>query len=396
MNDFSVTEFSVLSTAWTLLGAVTLLGYISITAEFIRGNRAIPRLAQTPLPPENTPWPTVSVIIPARNEERHLEEALRSVLALDYPHYELVVLNDRSEDGTGAILDRLAQAHPQLRVRHITTLPAGWLGKNHALYEGAQAATGEILLFTDADIVMAPDTLRRTVAYVQAQSVDHLAIMPEIQSRSLALSLFMNAFSIYFALYSRPWRVSNPKDKAFIGIGAFNMMRRSVYEAIGTHQGIALRPDDDMKLGKLVKAHVFRQAAGNGLGLLRVEWYASLTELVQGLMKNAFAGLEYNVAFVLGGVVAQFFFGVWPFLALWVTQGPAWWLNLCSVLLMQWLCFTNARATGLNAASGPFFPLSSLLMIYIILRATVLTLWKNGIHWRGTYYSLAELRANRI
>ncbi len=350
MTDFSVlstvSAVSIILTISTMLAVVTLLGYISITAEFIRGNRAIPRLAKMPLPPADASWPTVSVIIPARNEERHLEEALRSVLALDYPHYELVVLNDRSEDRTGEILDQLAQKHPQLRVQHITTLPAGWLGKNHALFEGAKAATGEILLFTDADIVMAPDTLRRTVAYLQAHAVDHLAIMPEIQSRSLALSLFMNAFSIYFALYARPWRVSDPKDKAFIGIGAFNMMRCSVYEAIGTHQAIALRPDDDMKLGKLVKMNGFRQAAGNGLGLLRVEWYASLTELVQGLMKNAFAGLEYNLVFVLGGVVAQFFFGVWPLLALWVTQGPVWWLSFSLGFGRCWLYGSRRGPSG--------------------------------------------------
>jgi glycosyltransferase involved in cell wall biosynthesis len=380
----------------TLLGAATLVGYGCTTLEFILGNRALPKLAQTPLPPAGHHWPTVSVIIPARNEERHLEEALSSVLALDYPGFELVVLNDRSDDRTGEILNRMAQQYPQLRVRHIEALPAGWLGKNHALYEGAKTATGEILLFTDADIVMGPETLRRTVAYFQAQALDHLALMPEIQTRSVALSLFMNAFSVYFALYSRPWQVSNPKSKAFIGIGAFNMIRHAVYEQIGTHQAIALRPDDDMKLGKLVKTRGFRQAAGNGLGLLQVEWYASLTELVQGLMKNAFAGLEYNVLLVLGGLIAQFCFGVWPVWALFVTHGLAWWLNLLSVALMQLLCFTNARSAGLNRASGLFFPLSSLLMMYIVLRSTVITLWQNGIHWRGTYYALAELRANRI
>jgi len=367
-----------------LLGGFTLLGYLFTTMEFFLGNRAIPRMAKTRLPEGETAWPRVSIIIPARNEERNLEAALSSVLHLDYPDYELVVLNDRSEDRTGEILERMRDRYPQLRVVHIT------------LAQGAQASTGELLLFTDADIVMTPDALRRAVAYVQTQSLDHLAIMPEIVSPSLGLSLFMNTFSIYFALYARPWQVSNAKSKAFIGIGAFNLLRRSVYEKIGSHQAIALRPDDDMKLGKLVKKAGFRQAVGNGLGLLQVEWYASLAELVQGLMKNAFAGLEYSLLAVAGGATALFLYGIWPFLALFLTHGPVWWLNFLTMGSMQLLCWNNARAAGLNRLSGLFFPLSTLLMIYIMLRATALNLAQNGIFWRGTHYSLAELRANRV
>lgn len=392
----------MLSSFLLLLGGFTLLGYCFTTVEFLIGHRAIPRLAQTPLPDESTEvtdasqWPKVSVIIPARNEERNLEEALRSVLSLDYPNYELIVLNDRSEDYTGEILDRMAQEHPQLRVVHITDLPPGWLGKNHALYQGAQASSGELLLFTDADIVMAPDTLRRTVAYLQQHQLDHLAVMPEIVSRSLGLSLFMNSFSVYFSLYARPWQVSNPRSKAFVGVGAFNLLRRSAYEQVGTHQAIALRPDDDMKLGKLVKKYGFRQSAGNGLGLIQVEWYASLGELVHGLMKNAFAGLEYNVFLVIGGVSALFLYGIWPLLALFLTHGWVWWLNVLTMGLMQLLCFNNARACGLNRFSGLFFSISTLLMIYIVLRGTVLNLVQRGIYWRGTHYALSALRANRV
>lgn len=377
------------------LSSLILLGYVFTTWEFFQGNRRIPKLATVPLAQDPVLWPKVSIVIPARNEERNLEEALRSVLSLDYPNYELVVLNDRSEDRTGEILERMSRQFPRLRVVHITELPSGWLGKNYALYRGAETSTGELLLFTDADIVMRPDTLRRTVTYFQSQYLDHLAVMPEILSRSLALSLFLNAFSIYFSLYARPWRVHDPKSKAFIGIGAFNMISRAVYERIGTHQAIALRPDDDMKLGKLVKKNGFRQSAGNGLGLLQVEWYASLRELVQGLMKNAFAGLEYNPLFVLGGISAMFLFGVWPLVALGVTHGAIWWVNLSTLILMQGLCFNNARVSGLHRGSGLFFPLSSLLMMYIVLRATVLTLVQNGIFWRGTHYSLDELRGNQ-
>ncbi len=389
-------EQSALNPILSGLAWFTLIGYLLTTLEFIIGNRSIRKIADTPLPANNADYPKISIIIPARNEERHIEEALTSVLQLNYPDYELIVLNDRSEDTTGAILERMAQRFPQLQVVNIQALPDGWLGKNHALFRGAEASTGEILLFTDADIVMAPQTLKKAVQALQAQKLDHLALWPEIHSRGWPLKIFMNAFTVYFCLYARPWRAIHPKSSHFIGIGAFNLIRRSVYEAVGTHQRIAMRPDDDMKLGKLVKRHGFRQAVGNGLDLISVEWYASLRELVAGLMKNAFAGLDYNLPYTLYGVSGQFLFSVWPVIAVFITKGTTQLVYLLSLALMQVLCFENARKNRHVRWSGLFFPLSTVLMIYIILKATALTLWQQGIVWRGTHYPLSALKANRI
>ena len=182
----------------TGLAWFTLIGYLLTTLEFIIGNRTICKISEVKLPADanNDPadnYPKVSVIIPARNEERNIEEALTSVLHLDYPHYELIVLNDRSEDATGSILERMSLQFPQLQVVHIQELPSGWLGKNYALFRGAQAASGELLLFTDADIVMAPLTLKRAVAYLQGQALDHLAIWPEIRSEGWPLKILSAA-----------------------------------------------------------------------------------------------------------------------------------------------------------------------------------------------------------
>lgn len=379
--------------AWFLL-----FGYLITTLEFIIGNRSIVRLRAfcAPNQGQHQQLPKVSIIIPARNEERHIEEALTSVLHLNYPNYEPVVLNDRSEDKTGEILERMQQTYPQLRVVHIRELPPGWLGKNHALYEGALSATGEWLLFTDADIVMVPEALTCAIRYATQANLDHLAVMPDIHSQPLTLSLFIPAFSIFFSLYARPWFASNPKFGSHIGIGAFNLIRKSAYQAIGTHQALALRPDDDMKLGKLIKKHGFRQAAGNGVGLIHVEWYASLGELIDGLSKNAFAGLNYSLPFMLFGITAQFLFGIWPVIAVFMTHGATQLLYGMVILLMQILCWDHARYHRLNPWSGLSFPLSTMIMIYIIIRATALNLMNNGIHWRGTHYPLAELKANRI
>ncbi|MCI5159154.1 MAG: glycosyltransferase family 2 protein, partial [Candidatus Electrothrix sp. AUS1_2] len=134
------------------------------------------RLEKIP-PLEGDKPPSVSVIIPACNEEQELETALTSVLSLDYPNLEIIVLDDRSTDATPQILDRMASQHPRLRVIHITELPAGWLGKNHALHLGAARATGEYLLFTDADVHYTPDTLRRAVARMETRTLDHLSLI---------------------------------------------------------------------------------------------------------------------------------------------------------------------------------------------------------------------------
>jgi cellulose synthase/poly-beta-1,6-N-acetylglucosamine synthase-like glycosyltransferase len=377
-----------------LLAVATLVAHGATAFEILRGNRSIRFLRD--LPPLASPLPRVSIVIPARNEERNLEEALRSVLALDYGNLEIEVVEDRSTDRTGEILERMAAAEPRLRVVRVRELPPGWLGKNHALWLGAEKATGEFLLFTDADVVMEPSALRRAVGAMVADGLDHLTATPEIERPSALFEMFIGAFSLFFALFTRPWKVKDPKSPHHVGIGAFNLVRASAYRAVGGHRTIAMRPDDDLKLGKILKKGGFRQELAFGQGMLRVEWYASVRELIQGLMKNAFSGVDYRVSVVVFSTVFQLTLLVWPFLAIFVTSGPTRWLNLASVLALVALCWINAPLAGVRRWHGVGFPLATLLFLYIVWRATVLTLWNDGIDWRGTHYPLAELKANKV
>ncbi|HKI06370.1 MAG TPA: glycosyltransferase family 2 protein [Thermoanaerobaculia bacterium] len=376
-----------------VLAAGTLLLHLATAIEIWRGSRSIRHLGD--MPPLGGPLPRVSIIIPARNEERNVEEALRSVLALDYDNLEIEVVDDRSTDRTGEILDRMAAADPRLRIVHIRELPPGWLGKNHALWLGAGKATGELLLFTDADIVMDPSALRRAVGLMDG--LDHLTASPEIdRTDSLLFEMFIGVFSLFFALFVRPWKVKDPKSPRHIGIGAFNLVRTAAYRSAGGHRAIAMRPDDDLKLGKLMKKSGFRQDFVYGQGLLKVEWYASVRELIQGLMKNAFSGVDYRVSMILFSTAAQLALFVWPFLALLLTSGAARWLNLGSVLTLLTLCWVNAPLAGVRRWHGIGFPLATLLFLYILWRAMLTTLWNDGIDWRGTHYALAELKANKV
>ena len=379
-----------------LLALATLLLHVATAIQILRGNRSIRFLKD--LPPLAGPLPRVSILIPARNEERNLEEALRSVLALDYENLEIDVVDDRSTDRTGEILDRMAAVEPRLRVVHVRELPPGWLGKNHALWLGAEKATGDFLLFTDADVVFEPSALRRAVGAMVTDRLDHLTASPEIARPSVLFELFIGAFSLFFALFTKPWKVKDPRSPHHVGIGAFNLVRATAYRAAGGHRAIAMRPDDDLKLGKLLKSRGFRQEFVFGQGALRVEWYASVRELVQGLMKNAFSGVDYRVRVVVVATAMQLAVFVWPFVAIFlpIWSGPTRWLNLASVLTLVALCWINAPLAGVRRWHGVGFPLATLLFLYILWRAMLLTLWRGGIDWRGTHYPLAELRANKV
>lgn len=347
-------------------------------------------------PPEEFAWPRVSVIVPARNEEREIEEALQSLLHLDYPDYEVLVVNDRSTDRTGEILTRMQAQYPQLVVATVTDLPRGWLGKNHALEYGARQATGSLLLFTDADIIMQPQTLRRSVYYLESEAIDHLAMTPSVEMPSWFLESFVVVFTMLFAIFTEPWKVRDPKSPAHIGIGAFNLVRAAVYQAIGAHQPIAMRPDDDLKLGKLLKKCGYSQDVLNGGDFILVRWYASLRELIQGLMKNAFSGVDYHVGYTLFSSVSMVIVNVWPFVAIWLTSGWTFWCYLLTVLMHLSAYSLTAWASRARWWGAVGYPFVFLLFVYIQWRAMLLTFWNNGIYWRDTHYSLAELRANKI
>jgi len=361
----------------------------------VRGNRSIRFLCDLPANLPSTA-PRVSIIVAARNEETNLEAALESLLAQDYPDLELTVVDDRSSDATPAILARVQARDARLRVVRLDRLPAGWLGKNYALERGAAAALGDILVFADADVVMRADAVRRAVAHALAASRDHLAITPEMIGPGVMLGTFMSAFTMYFSLYARPWKASDPQSRCFIGIGAFNLVRAGVYRAVGGHARIAMRPDDDIKLGKIIKDAGYSQEMLFGCGKIGVEWYPTITALARGLEKNTLAGVEYSVVAILGGAVAQTALFVWPFVALACTSGAVLALNAVTCVLLVAACIDQTRYVGVSRWHAAGLPVATVLFIWILLRATYVTLRDDGINWRGTHYPLAALKANRV
>jgi glycosyltransferase involved in cell wall biosynthesis len=377
------------------LALLTIVAWIFFTVELIIGNRSIVFLKD--VQPINHPAPPkVSIIIPACNEERNIREALQSVLHQDYVNFELIVINDRSIDRTGEILNSMAKADLRLRVVHLKELPPGWLGKNHALHFGAAQATGDILLFSDADIVMHTSAVSRAVSYLLEQNLDNVTVLMEVRMQGFWLNIFMLAFSIFFSIYSRFWKAKNPRSDAHVGIGGFNMVRTSVYRKIGGHQPIAMRPDDDMKLGKLIKQTGHRQELLLGKAMLSVEWYASIRELIRGMEKNAFSGVNYSLLFLAFSTLIILLFNVFPFVAVFITQGLTRMINLAVALLILAVCAASASLQNRPRSYALGFPFATLLFLFILWRSALMTVARGGINWRGTHYSLAELKANKF
>jgi len=377
------------------LALLSLVFVAAVTADLVHGNRSIHFVRDIPVVLPVRP-PRVSLVVAARDEERNLGAALDTLLTQDYPDFEVIVVDDRSTDATPAILRRKATQHECLQIVRIDTLPAGWIGKNHALERGAQQATGTIFIFVDADIMMRSDTVSRAVSHALASRRDHIALAPDVLAPGLLLGMFIGTFMMFFSLFMRPWKASDPRSRRFIGIGAFNLIRAEVYRTVGGHRRIPMRPDDDIKLGKIIKAAGYSQEMLFGCGWMRVEWYPSLGALVRGLEKNSLAGVDYCVAAIIAATFVQAACFIWPFIALFFTSGLTLALNTatCTVLVMGYI--ETARLIGVPRWYVLGLPLTVAVFIWTLWRATFITLRDDGITWRGTHYPLAALKANRV
>lgn len=339
--------------------------------------------------------PRLSVVVPARNEESALEKSLPSLLGQDYPDLEVVLVDDRSTDGTGNILDRHAGTRENVRLVRVEHLPEGWLGKNHATYEGARHATGEWLLFTDADVRFHPGALRRAVARAEEDRLDHLTLVPGWDLSGYWLRGLVAFFYMVFLLYGGHYRANLPRYKKGAGVGAFNLIRRGAYEKIGTYRALARRPDDDLNLGSRVKKLGLRQRMFVGQELVSVRWYGSLGALIRGLEKNAFASLGYSLPKAILYSGSLMLVTVGPFAAAPFSTRPARRLHLIAAAAQLGSFAITNRSVGwrvLPLAAG--YPLFALILGGALIRATLLALLRGGIYWRGTFYPNSLLRRN--
>lgn len=338
-------------------------------------------------------WPKLSIVLAARNEAGEIGNCLASLLNQNYPDFEIIAVNDRSIDDTGRILDEFSQRNDRLQVIHVRELPADWLGKNHALQRGADLATGEYILFTDADVIMHPETMRCGVKYLTDHGLDHLTAMPEMRLPGWLAESVLGIMTQFFMLRIRPWRNDPARVDRFVGIGAFNLVKTTAYQMIGMHQTIRMCPLDDIKLGKKLKQAGFRQGLVFGTGMIEVKWYPSLKEMFCGLEKNTFALFDFEVRqVVLFLWVLATVFGT-PLIGCLVSSGIGWWFFATSLIAILAATWQVHAALGLSRWAVPLHQLGVALVFVLVTRNIWLTLWRGGITWRDTFYSLDRIRA---
>lgn len=377
-----------------ILLSLTLVIWILATIDALIGFRKLDSLEKAGGADQE---PLLSVIVAARNEEENITQSVRTQLAQTYKNTEWILVNDRSEDGTGNVMENLKGTDTRIQVIHIESLPEGWLGKNHALYKGFQLASGRLILFTDADVMYHPEAFSKAVGYFEEHSLDHLTAAPNLSAKPFWLKAFVAFFLFGFSYYKRPWLGNNPRSKTGVGIGAFNMMTRSAYEKVGTHEYIKMRPDDDLQLGMMVKRQGLKQRIVTAMTLIEVEWYQTLGEALGGLEKNTFAGLHYRISMVLFSVFGVFVSQVLPFFTVFSGNQS---VAILSAVNLAFLAVLYVMVTKKMTRFSPWLflvlPFTALLFIFSILRASYLTMKRGGIIWRGTKYTLAELRKNTL
>ncbi len=391
-----------------LSGILFVLSFITSVfwcVQLIQNLMGLNRLKRLPVSKKPfTSTPLVSVIITAKEEESHIKQTIQHLLKQNYHHFEIIAVNDRSADKTGTKMEEIKSwsegketIKVPIRIIHITSLPKGWLGKNHAMYQGFIHSKGEIILFTDADVLFHANTLYDTVDYFLAEQVDHLTLMPKMIAKGFILRAFVHYFMYSLSFVLKP-HISNDdtKHKKGMGIGAFNMISRKAYHHIGTHKAFPMHPDDDLQLGQRVKKQRLKQRVMLGKQYIQVEWYPNLSKAVEGLEKNFFSGFNYSFFIMFLAFMGQLIFFFFPFIGLFLL--PGWPGIFYTVAVIAMLSYYLLQMRMMNDEKGLevlVYPFSCLLLNYVMLRSAVVTVRQGGIYWRGTFYKLKDLKKLR-
>jgi len=352
-----------------------------------------------PMPPLSNP-PLISACIPARNEERNIRTCVEEVLNQDYPNFEVIVLDDRSTDGTSEILRQLATQNAKLQVINGSDLPEGWAGKPHALYQASASARGEWLCFIDADTFLEPETLSSCYSKAIETQADMFTIMT-FQTlgtfwEKTVMPLVMTALSVGFS----PRKVNDSKTKDAIANGQFIMIKRSVYDAIGGHKSVKDSIVEDKAISEQVKWNGHRLIVADGTKVTKTRMYTSLPEMWEGWTKNIYLGLRDQKGLLwLGAFGAFLAFLASIFLPAWPLLGMLWYFNGggCMALgtmlesLLLWVYLIQVRAIiALKLEISPWYaltlPLGAGVFGAMMLTSAWRVLSRKGVVWKGRTY----------
>jgi glycosyltransferase involved in cell wall biosynthesis len=384
----------ILTISSWLLAIVCLAHAIRV----LRGMATLPEVSASDVPDSLAANESeITVVVPARDEEATIEATLRSLLASAGVRLQIIAVNDRSSDGTGVRMEEVAKevatagGKHTLRVLHANELPSGWLGKPHAMAIAAQGARSPWLLFTDGDVLFHPSALAIALREAKSLNADHLVMTPTVILRTSgerAMLATMNALSQWMI---RLWKVPDHRARDYIGVGAFNLMRREVYEKLGGFEALRMEVLDDLRMGWMVKRAGYNQCVILGKDLVRIRWLHSAFGVVRLAEKNGFAAYRYRVSLTLLGGLGLLTVALLPLVAIAAGGWPlvAGLLTYVAFALTFW---GNRKVTAAPPWLAVLYAPATLVVLYALLRSMTLALVRQGIDWRGTRYSLREIR----
>jgi chlorobactene glucosyltransferase len=363
----------------------------------INNLRVLRKPAKRPPPDEG---PLVSVLVPARNEARSIGRCVESLARQDYPHLEILVLDDHSEDETAAIVEDLARRYPAVRLLRGQPLPPHWHGKAYACAQLAREARGAWLLFVDADAMLAPACVSTTLQIAREQDAGLLTMMPLVLEQSFGEALLLPLIVLTFGAFLPMGLVVSRKYPLVAGaLGPFLLFRRETYERVGGHEATRRDIVEDMKLALLVKQSGNRLVWVDGTTLAQVRFYHNLREAWRGFAKTTFAALNYSVPTLLLGLIPciAIFLAPYAFLLSGLLSQrfslALFWLPLSQILLTWTFRLLLARRFHMRYPMLFLHAVTMLLTILLTLHAAYQAMFGAGVAWKGRAYQFQPRRA---
>jgi glycosyltransferase involved in cell wall biosynthesis len=345
----------------------------------------VPRLKRGAMPEAR---PLVSIIIPARDEAHVIGQTVRALLASAYDHFELIVIDDRSTDGTGDVVR--AFADPRITVIAGEEPPPGWLGKPWALHKGSLVARGELLLFVDADILYQPDALGAALAWMEGAGRDMITLLPDVRMRGFWDHVAMPNLAMFLFTFSPAWLANRTNLPILaVGGGTGNLVRREAYHAAGGHEALKDAVVDDVALGRLIRRSGRPTAGVRAEKFVSVHMYDGLRGIVEGFTKNGFAIFNRSYALMLAVLVFVTAGNLLPY-ALAVAGEPFSIAVVVTITLTRVVLFA---ALGYSILAAIFLhPLMIVVWCWIMLRSAWITGIRRQLPWRGRVYDARETR----
>lgn len=389
------------ATIWLSVGVGVALLWVWRLAVLGTVLRRRQLLGETTPGDEPAASPRVSILVAARNEQETIESCLTSLLQQQYPDFEIIAVDDRSTDATPHILERLRRASDgRLTVITIRDLPAGWTGKNHAMHHAAAAATGDWLLFTDADCRQtSPHTIALALREALRRELDLLTLAPRLDAPSVWEKITLAPCAVALFLWFLPYRANDPHSPVAYANGAFLLMRRACYDAIGGHQAVCHALNEDIQLARRAKRAGFRLGVMDQLGLYRTRMYRTPADAWHGWSRIYFGCLESPARLLrTAASTVLLVLGPWVGLALaaaaWLRSAAgsadawgwvmgAWALN---VVMLQVAAWRLHGMMGLPRRWSALYAIGAALSCAMLLRAWLHALGRLDTTWRGTRY----------